>query len=85
VPPGEWAHYAVVFDGTNATLFIDAQRQGSFVAKGELAARRSSFTVARAANENARFFRGRLDEIAVYGKALAPETLARHVALARGP
>jgi hypothetical protein len=84
-PIGEWAHYAMVFDGTMVTLFIDAQQQAQIATKGVFAPRTVPFTLARASNENLRFFNGSIDEVAVYAQALPVATLAKHVAIVRGP
>jgi hypothetical protein len=47
-----------------------------------LTARKTPFAVARSAG-GANFFKGALDEIAIYPTALEPAAIARHFALSR--
>jgi hypothetical protein len=84
VPPGVWAHYAMVFDRISMTLYIDGARKGSVAVKGPLQTRSSPFTIAKASNENNRYFQGSIDEVAVYGRDLDAVSLAKHYALAKG-
>ena len=81
---GEWAHYAVVFDGSDLALFVDGQQKGKQTVKGPLLPRVAPFTIAKASNESVRNFQGSMAEIAVYGKQLPAKTIIDHYALVVG-
>jgi hypothetical protein len=77
-----WAHYAAVFDGVTATLYVNGTLASTGMAPGNIASRKTPFAVARATN-GANFFKGALDEIAVYPRALDAAAIAKHVVLAK--
>jgi hypothetical protein len=87
VAPGDWAQYAMVFDGNSLQLFIDADPGTAAGVKGVLEPRvpATKFTIARASNEALRHFQGAIDEVAIYPTALSPAVLAEHIAIVRGP
>ncbi len=77
-----WAHYVTVFDGATATLYVNGTLANTAMAPGNLASRQTPFAIARAAG-GANFFKGALDEIAVYPKALNAAVIAKHHLLAK--
>jgi hypothetical protein len=77
-----WAHYVAVFDGQSVALYVNGSLANTVAASGNLAARKTPFSVARGAGD-ANFFKGALDEIAIYPTALEPAAIARHFALSR--
>ena len=81
----EGAHYAVVYDGALVSLYVEGTLADSAAIDGPLAARTGAFAVARASNQSAYFFKGALDEIAVYGRALGVAEIAEHAAFALQP
>jgi len=82
VAPGVWAHYALVMDGTNATLYVDGEQQQQLPVKGAFTTRSEQLTIAKQSND-VRYFRGFLDEIAIYPTALSPQRLAKHYTIVR--
>jgi hypothetical protein len=77
----QWDYYVAVYDGSTVTLYVDATLADSKPTKALLAARVGPFTVARASDGGA-FFKGALDEIAIYGRALSASEIVRHFELA---
>jgi hypothetical protein len=80
----QWAYYVAVYDGSAVTLYVDATLADSKPTEALLAARMGPFTVARASDGGA-FFKGALDEIAIYGRALGASEIVRHFELASAP
>jgi hypothetical protein len=80
--PFLWAHYVAVFDGATATLYVNGTLANTAPAPGNLSPRKTPFAVARAAG-GANFFKGSIDEIAIYAAALSPAVIAKHFSLAR--
>jgi hypothetical protein len=85
VVAGDWVHLVGTYDGTNKSFYVN----------GELVVQNSPVMVVNALralrigagqNEgNPNFlFNGDLDEVAVYGKALMPESVVAHYVAARG-
>lgn len=77
-----WAHYVAVFDGQSIALYVNGSLANTVAASGNLTARKTPFVVAGGAG-GANFFKGALDEIAIYPTALEPAAIARHFALSR--
>lgn len=83
LPAGEWGHYVMAVDATNVTLYVNGVERPSVPRTGQLLARPSVlFTLAKASNDE-RFFRGYLDEVAVYPKRLPQSRIKAHYAIAR--
>lgn len=80
--PSAWAHYVAVYDGSTATLYVNGSLANTLAAPGNLAARKTPFAVARAGS-GSNFFKGSLDEIALYPRALNAATVAAHHLLAK--
>lgn len=80
-----WGHYVAVFDGTQISLYVNATLSESDVTAGNIAARTVPFTVGRAAGVNGSYFRGGLDELAVYPRALSIAEVTAHFAFAHAP
>ena len=80
---GVWAHYAAVVDAISVSLYVAGTFASSEPITGPITARTVPFTVARASNESAYFFKGELDELAVYPRALSVAEVAAHAALGR--
>jgi hypothetical protein len=73
-----WGHYVAVFDGSNASLFVNGTLESTEPVTGGFPARTGAFAVGRSANENRDYFKGSLDEMAVYPRALAVGEIAEH-------
>ncbi len=81
VNDGEWHHVAGVWDGKQNSLYLDGVLQAAAPASGSLVySHRAPFQVGHAANNNAPhardefyYFKGTLDEIMVFARALSAE------------
>ncbi len=74
----EWFHIAAVFDASNdVTFFINGENVATIA--GTLPARTDSqpFHIGEAA-EGLFYFAGGIDEVAIYGRALAAEEIREH-------
>lgn len=81
---GEWAHYVATFDGLTATLYVNGTLEDSAPVTGSVTARAGSFSVGRSSGAGDTYFRGVLDELAVYPRALGLVEVATHYALGAG-
>ncbi|RIK80010.1 MAG: hypothetical protein DCC68_11820 [Planctomycetota bacterium] len=80
---GQWYHVAVVFDASNdATFYVN----GEFFQRinGSLAARSSDQRFLIGAGPPYEPFAGRIDEVAVYGRALGAADIRSHYAAGQG-
>ena len=73
-----YAHYAAVFDGKNASLYVDASLASSKPVQGAIASRLSELSVGREFSSGRYYFSGSIDEIAIYDKALSAAQVVRH-------
>jgi len=78
-----WTHFAAVSDGASITLYVGGTQAGSGAIDGVMTARTGPFAVGRASNEPARYFKGALDEIAVYPRALGIAEVVEHATFGR--
>jgi hypothetical protein len=85
VAEGVWAHYVSIFDGKQAVLYVNGTLAGNELSSGGIATRSVPFTVGRAAGVDGSYFKGTLDELAVYPRALSAVEIAEHFAFARAP
>jgi Concanavalin A-like lectin/glucanases superfamily/Lysyl oxidase len=70
-------HVVGVYDGSALRLFVDGARVAGARRPGEIAVGSRPFEVG-SGGSSGRAFRGRIDEVAVYGKALAGARVAAH-------
>jgi hypothetical protein len=75
-----WAHYVVTFDGAQAILYVNGTLESTQPIAGAFAARTGPFGVARAATAARDYFKGVLDEVAVYPRALGVGEVVEHFA-----
>jgi hypothetical protein len=78
VTAGNRHHLAGTYDGTSLRLFLD----GQLVGRTDVSGPRSASGTWCAGQFTAGAFAGDIDEVAVYGHALSPATIARHIAAA---
>jgi hypothetical protein len=70
---GQWYHLAVVRMGSTYTVFINGVPVGSATNANVIPNPNAPLTIGQA--ENLGFMKGRLDEVTVYNRALAPEEI----------
>jgi hypothetical protein len=80
VSPGEWHHVAAVVKGNRGVLYVDGAEDAASDRTGAPATSTVPLSLGHAGHEG--FFHGRLDEVRLYGRALAPEEIR---SLAEGP
>jgi hypothetical protein len=73
-----WHHVAASFDGTTARLFLDGRMIGEVAASGPLRTTGDLYIGHRPTGETPRSFRGSIDEVAVYDRALEADEISRH-------
>jgi hypothetical protein len=78
-----WAHYVAVYDGGRASLYVDATLAENVPVTGSITARTGTFSVGRGADVDGFYFKGDLDELAVYPRALALTDITRHFAFGK--
>lgn len=81
LPVGRWVHLAGTFDGQTMRIYVDGVPRGSLERPGPVnAAARTPLVLGSYAQDHVAHFRGRLDEVRLYDRALSPaevEQLAR--------
>jgi hypothetical protein len=81
VPAGQWVHVVATFDGMTMHLYVDGQKlPNQEAAKNSLLDTGEPFSIARYGG----WFRGWLDEVAVYDRGLSAEEVTAHYDAARG-
>jgi hypothetical protein len=81
---GVWAHYAATFDGATVGLYVNGTLVDMASAPaGGITARIVSFTIGRGAEGDGYYFKGVMDELAVYPRALSLLEIATHAALGK--
>lgn len=78
--PGVWAHYTGVYDGATIRLYVNGTEAAAAEAPGRIADSREPLFIG-ALDERQRALTGRMDDIRMWSRALAPEEVA---ALAAG-
>jgi hypothetical protein len=79
-----WTHYAAVSNGSIITLYVAGTQVASRAIDGAMTPRSGPFAVGRASNEAARYFKGAMDEVAVYPRALGIAEIVSHATFGRG-
>ena len=82
IPVGQWVHVAVVFDPTARTMrtFVNgAMSGGTFIGTSLTAPVGAPLTIGT--GDGGQPFNGRIDEVAVYGRALSPAEITSRAAL----
>ena len=70
---GEWHHAAVTYDGHTSKLFMDGEREGNDIVTGAIEPSDVPLRIGQAAYDKARGIRGRIDEVAIFNRALSPD------------
>jgi hypothetical protein len=81
--PSIWTHYAAASDGSMVTLYVAGTQVDSRAIDGAMTPRSGPFAVGRASNENARYFKGAIDEVAIYPRALGIGEIVSHATFGR--
>ncbi|MGA2656274.1 MAG: LamG-like jellyroll fold domain-containing protein [Verrucomicrobiota bacterium] len=76
VPPGQWSHVALVYDGTNRTFYVNGAFAGSGVAPPVNQDSNGSAIGNVSPAVNSAFFNGGIDEVSIYSRALTSVEIA---------
>jgi dolichyl-diphosphooligosaccharide--protein glycosyltransferase len=71
VPTGEWTHIVATYDGSTRRIYVDGQLIAKETVGGGTVAWGESLRLGRGSTD-AHAFRGGIDEVRVYGRALSP-------------
>lgn len=72
VPLQSYSHVAGVFDGSKVSLFVNGRLIGSGIpASGRMTPASGSLNIGRDPSNPDRFFRGQIDEVAIFARALS--------------
>lgn len=74
----EWHHFAGVYDGNNLLLFWDGSLRASVPVNGALDQVNDPLELGGAQYGDGEFFKGRLDELAIFGRALNADEILAH-------
>ncbi|HWI58704.1 MAG TPA: LamG-like jellyroll fold domain-containing protein [Bacillota bacterium] len=75
---GKWYHLVAVYDGTNASLYVNGTRVGQAAANGIAPNNGGAFSVGGRYDKSAFPFAGALDEVALYTNALSATEISLH-------
>lgn len=85
VDNGVWHHVVAVFDrDVGITIWVDGLSRATAGALPRTMSNSGSFYLARSPEESLPYFRGQLDEVAVYGAALSADRVAAHRSAGNG-
>jgi len=73
-----WSHVVATFEGGVARLFVDGRVASDTCDAIGLVDHAAPFTIGAQSDQHYGYFRGSIDEVAVYDKALSPERVAAH-------
>lgn len=76
--PGVFAHVVASFDGSSLAIYVDGERAGTGTSTAALTAVANHLTVGASRGGAVCFFRGALDEVAIYGAPLSPDRIRAH-------
>lgn len=73
LPVGRWVHLAGTFDGQTMRIYVDGVLRGSLERPGPVnAARGTPLVLGSYAQDHTAYFRGALDDVRLYDRALSP-------------
>ena len=84
IAAGRAYHVVGTYDGTSQRLFVDGVDVASAPVAGSIARRRGSLDIGSDGGSRGSF-KGTIDEVAVYARALAPERVRAHYRAGAGP
>jgi hypothetical protein len=78
LPTGQWVHLAGTFDGKVERIYVNGVERGSMDRVGPVNANNFNLCLGNYAVGHQSYFRGLLDEVKLYDRALSAEEIARH-------
>jgi len=74
-PIGEWHHIAGTFDGKSLKVYIDGEFGAELQSSRELPENEFPVSIGQRINPEERFFKGMIDEVAIFNRALSAEEI----------
>lgn len=84
LPLGVWTHVAASYDGSVMRIFINGSEVASGPSTRSIIDHAQPFTLGAPSSEGHSYFKGKLDDAAVYSRVLIPQEIAAHY-VARNP
>lgn len=78
LPTGRWVHLVGAFDGKTERIYVDGELHGTLDRPGPVKPNQFKITLGNYDEGHAAFFRGLLDEVKLYGRALTPDEVREH-------
>lgn len=75
----QWYNVAATYDGSNLKLFLNGSLVATHSASGAIATDTSLFTIGKDPSTNAKYFKGKIDEVRVFNLALTDSQLQRMI------
>ena len=75
---GEWHHVVATYDGQYMKMYVDGVLEGTTPFTGTIGVNTNNLAVGVNKSFNGERFRGLLDEVALYGRALGPGEIDQH-------
>ena len=69
MPLGQWSHVAIVFDGTQASFYVNGALVSTRPVSASITARGNGLRIGADANTQ-QFFKGAIDDLRIYRRAL---------------
>jgi len=76
-PIGEWHHIAGTFDGKSLKVYIDGEFGAELQSSQELPENEFPVSIGQRINPEERFFKGMIDEVAIFNRALSAEEIQK--------
>jgi hypothetical protein len=76
LPKGIWTHVAGVYDGSGVGLYVNGQFIGSTARTGAITPSASELNIGRDPSDPTRFFKGLIDEVEIFNRALSTSKIA---------
>ncbi len=77
VSDNEWHHVAGTYDGTTMRLWVDGTQDTTLAATGKITVSSTRVYISENADSAGRYFKGMMDDVRVYNRALTQDELAQ--------
>jgi hypothetical protein len=84
LPIGTWTHVVATYDGFTLVMYVDGERRGQRLNEELVPVITSQFQIGRMSPSNWKPFNGRLDEVAIYDRALTEAQVSAHYQIVTG-
>ena len=75
---GKWYHFVGVYDGTHLRLYINSRLDSSVVTSGRILTSDESLAIGAISGGSTEYFKGTIDEVRIYNRALSAEEIQAH-------